>query len=202
MAKRDRIVSDEKVRVRINPRSPFRELNSKFYRDQFGGGHVDGSDMVPDVEQLAEKIDTAGWSDDPGTGVAVILPDGREVLNPVPMAPPIGYVAQPTLMEMMEQMLRVKLQQLRDDDEVDTAEDAEDFDIPDELGEPPTMYEFVSMADEFPEFRAARESRPEAEPEDRKEVTPGLDDNPKSRSKKKPVKEPAEDGPGDDQDEA
>lgn len=198
MAKRDKISSDEKVRVRINSRGPVRELNSKFYRDQFGGGYTDGSDMVPDVEQLAEKIDVAGWSDDPGTGVAVILPDGREVLNPVPMAPPIGYVAQPTLMEMMEQMLRVKLQQLRDDDEVDTADDAEDFDIPDELGEPPTMYEFVSMADEFPEFRAAREP----DPDDRGEKEDIPEKTPKSRSKKKPAEVPAEEDPGDDQDEA
>lgn len=65
---------------------------------------------------------------------------GQEVPDPTPMEPPIGYQAQPDLMEMIRAMVQREIH-LRDDaimespEEADDFEedDAEDFDSPYEL---------------------------------------------------------------------
>lgn len=100
-------------------------------------------------EQLdIEDAIRAAWTCDPGYGRAVLLKDGREVLNPLPMAPPVGYVAEPSLFERMEQMLSAKLAMLRDDEEIDSEADWQDFEVADDI-EPDSPYTVV-MHDEFP----------------------------------------------------
>lgn len=56
--------------------------------------------------------------------------DGREVLNPTPMQPPLGYKKTLSLAEQIRQQIR----QLKDYDDQDpeTEEEADDFDIEDD----------------------------------------------------------------------
>jgi len=57
-----------------------------------------------DPAVVLDQAEVAGWSDDPGTGVAVLALDERgapayEVFNPMPFAPPIGWEPTPPLDE-------------------------------------------------------------------------------------------------------
>lgn len=57
---------------------------------------------------------------------------GHEVPDPTIVEPPLGYVAQPTLMEQMRRMLYNELSRVADANDFDTAEEADDFDIEDD----------------------------------------------------------------------
>lgn len=104
-------------------------------------------DLPP--EKYLESYDSVPWDvNDPGVGHALLLPDGREVLNPVPVAPPVGYVKEPTVMEMINAQVKKHLALLRDDEELDTEAEAQDFNIGDDY-EPYSPYEIL-MSDEFP----------------------------------------------------
>lgn len=124
---------------------------------------VDGS--VPSDEEMLEKAVEAGWSDDPGTGHAILVEDergapGYEVLNPLPVAPPIGWTPTPPLEELIRDHVRREFVQLQGEDELDDIIDAEDFDVPDELPDLSTIYEFVGMEPQAPEARV-KEASPE-----------------------------------------
>lgn len=56
--------------------------------------------------------------------------DGREMLNPTPMQPPLGYRPQPSLAEQ----IRLQIRQMKhlDDPEPETEEEADDFEIDDD----------------------------------------------------------------------
>jgi len=56
--------------------------------------------------------------------------DGQEILNPTPMQPPVGYKAQPSLIETVRQQVR-QLKHL-EDNEPETEEEADDFEIEDD----------------------------------------------------------------------
>lgn len=55
---------------------------------------------------------------------------GREILNPTPMQPPLGYKKAPSLSEQIRQ----QIQQLKymEDNEPETEEEADDFEIDDD----------------------------------------------------------------------
>lgn len=55
---------------------------------------------------------------------------GREILNPTPMQPPLGYKKAPSLSEQIRQ----QIQQLKymEDSEPETEEEADDFEIDDD----------------------------------------------------------------------
>lgn len=60
-------------------------------------------------------------------------PDGSEVLDPTPMAPPIGYVKQPSMVEIVRNMVRSeKLALAAAEAGMETFEESEDFDVGDE----------------------------------------------------------------------
>lgn len=128
----------KKVSVVIHPRAP--------------GGAVDaGVDGEERVKYLDSDHFEGGipWDvNDPGIGHALLLEDGREVVNPVPVAPPVGYVKEPTVMEMIDAQVKRHLASLRGDEELDSEEDAVDFDVGDDY-EPFSPYEIL-MSDEFP----------------------------------------------------
>lgn len=96
-------------------------------------------DVAPDGEVIAypddvllDKMGNAGWTDDPGEGKAVLTPLGYEIVSPIPVAPPVGYVSEPTIMDRLNDMLTQRLRQLRGDDLVEETEaEANDFDVPD-----------------------------------------------------------------------
>lgn len=80
------------------------------------------------------------------TGNATLLLNGQEVPDPLPVAPPVGYSPGPDLTALIAQAVQRELL-LRGDAEVDTAEEAEDFDHP-EAFEPFSAYEVDGMSRE------------------------------------------------------
>lgn len=112
----------------------------------------DGEVMAPfPKEVLLDKMDASGWTDDPGTGKAILTPMGSEIVSPIPVAPPIGYVQEPSVMDRLAEMLNARLAQLRDNDVLDETEaEANDFDVPDpEDFHPRSIYE-ITLIDEAP----------------------------------------------------
>jgi len=113
----------------------------------------DGEVVPPFPEDiLYEKMAEAGWSDDPGTGKAILTPGGSEIVSPMPVAPPIGYVQEPSVMDRLNDMLYARLNAMLQGDDVldETEEEANDFDVPDpEDFHPRSIYE-LEMLDEVP----------------------------------------------------
>lgn len=108
-----------------------------------------------DPTTILPKMEPAGWSDDPGTGKAILVPDergapGYEVVNPMPFAPPIGWEPTPPIEELIRDRVRLEVDRLRDEDEVDSLDDLEDFDVADELPPLETIYEVIAMTPEAP----------------------------------------------------
>lgn len=120
------------------------------------------------LNDLYQQLRAAGWTGDPGEGVAYLLPDANgnpayEVLNPVPFAPPIGWTPTPPIEELIRERVRHEVARLRDDEEIDDINDAEDFDIPDELPPLQTMYEVIAMEAEAPALRGEKKLSVEEE---------------------------------------
>lgn len=96
-----------------------------------------------------------GWSEDPGTGRAVLLLDSRgnpayEVGNPMPFAPPIGWEPTPPLDQLIRDRVRDEFQRLKGEEEIDDINDANNFDIPDELPPLETIFELMGMEEQAP----------------------------------------------------
>lgn len=102
-----------------------------------------------------EEMKNNGWSDHPGEGIAILIPDEREnpayeVVSPLQFAPPIGYEPTPPLHELIKTRIRDALRELKDSDEIDSEDEANDFEIDDEVPDPTTIYEVLSMKEEAP----------------------------------------------------
>lgn len=69
-----------------------------------------------------------------------LTPGGAEVPDPVPMAPPVGYVKQPSMFEHMREMIRRELSQAAAESGVESFEDADDFEVGDDY-DPRSPYE-------------------------------------------------------------
>src|SRR5262245_23096151 len=82
----------------------------------------------PAPDDMRKKFAAAGWTDDPGTGKAILDQYGREIFNPIAMDPPIGFVQEPDMMTLIQRQINKHVAMLRGDDEIDTPEEAEDFD--------------------------------------------------------------------------
>lgn len=66
---------------------------------------------------------------------------GHEVPDPTVIEPPLGYVAQPDLMEQMRAMVRNTLSQIAQENEFESFEEADDFDIDDDPVDYSSPYE-------------------------------------------------------------
>lgn len=118
---------------------------------------ADQVDDIHDIQytEIYERMREGGWTDSPTDGKAILLPDRNgnpayEVLNPVPLAPPIGWTPTPPIEQLIADRVKVEVDRLRGEQEVDDIIDAEDFDIPDELPPLETIYEVVAMEPEAP----------------------------------------------------
>lgn len=122
------------------------------------------------VEEIIESA-AADWDPgDPGVGRAVLLPDGREIFNPVSVAPPLGYIEGPSIFDQLYAKLRTELLQARADEEIDTRESMNEFP---EDEEPVfwTDYELV-MREDFPEMPPEDPEKSVPPPEIKKEAEP------------------------------
>lgn len=69
---------------------------------------------------------------------------GREIPDPSPISVPAAFRRPETLAEQIRRLIRSdKLKQMADDQEMDTFDEAEDFDIDDEFWDPSSPYEEV-----------------------------------------------------------
>lgn len=73
----------------------------------------------------------------------VRLSDRGELLNPVPMEPPLGYIKQPSLSEQIRDMVRSeRLRQEAEGAGFESFTDADDFDVGDDY-DPSSPYEEI-----------------------------------------------------------
>lgn len=127
-----------KHKLKIRDRKEFREWSHKVEVEK------------PDDEALANAMEGAGWSDDPGTGRSVQLEDGREVLNPLPVAPPASIAArasEPSVNDLVERALARHFQQLKEYDQIDSLADHDDFPEDDDWS---PISQFEILRDEAP----------------------------------------------------
>lgn len=90
------------------------------------------------------KVLVPSYVDEDGVQVtSEIRSDGKEYPDGVPMQPPVGYRAEPTISELIKMFVRRELSQVADQHEFDSFEEAEDFDIEDDPVDPLTPYERV-----------------------------------------------------------
>lgn len=93
------------------------------------------------LKALRKKFGSPGVVDQE-TGEIVQDEFGRELVDPTPMAPPIGYKKQPSMVEMVRNMVRSEhLAREAAMMGKETFEQADDFDIPDDPLDPSTPYE-------------------------------------------------------------
>lgn len=99
---------------------------------------------------------------------------GREILDPRPVAPPLGYIKQPSMVENIRAMIRSEsLRHHAESEGIDTFEEAEDFDTGEDDDDPRTPYEAVfdppaiplpgELSEPAPEPPEPRRDAPEAQ---------------------------------------
>lgn len=77
----------------------------------------------------------------PKSNLNSLTPDGREIVSNVPIAPPIGYIKQPTLHERIRDMVRSEqLRQAAEGAGYETFDEADDFAVGDDH-DPSSPYE-------------------------------------------------------------
>lgn len=88
------------------------------------------------------------------------LPGHYERPDPTPLAPPVGFKREPTLMEKIQlMMLKDRVQRLQDELGAESPEEAEDFEIDGEDLEPGSPYEFDRHEEELLERVAKAQAR-------------------------------------------
>lgn len=100
-----------------------------------------GIPQGPSVEEYCVKpvFDQDGVQVSSAIGV-----DGKEYPDPVPMSPPTGYVPPSDIMVMLEQLFN-RGRAVLEAAEIETEEEANDFDLPDDPLDPLTPYEKVFL---------------------------------------------------------
>lgn len=151
-------MSKRKHKITIDKRSDVREFEGKLYEL--------GVDAVPDNEEFANAADSAEWTDDPGTGRAILLPDGREVINPLPVSPPVTYSEELSVNDLVDRALRMHFEKIEQNaDAVEALEDLLHFDdVVDDF--PVSPYEVFErdMLDEVPVIPVVPDVVPPAPP--------------------------------------
>lgn len=66
---------------------------------------------------------------------------GREIPDPRPMAPPVGYTKAPSMIEIVRQQIQREMALYASDREPESLEESDDFDIPDDPADPNTPWE-------------------------------------------------------------
>lgn len=92
-------------------------------------------------------------------------PDGREIPDPIPMAPPVGFKRQPPLHELIREMVRSeRLAQEAAQMDAGSFEEEDDFDVDDET-DPSSPWEenFDPLAGAPPELRGEGQSPSQTE---------------------------------------
>lgn len=140
-------MSKSKHKVYVDKRVEVREFEGKVY------DAVQVSDASFE-EEFANAVVGADWTDDPGTGRAILMPDGRELLNPLPVAPPITFKEELSVNDLVERALKMHYERLANDEEVrESLDELLTFDDDDDL-EPASPWEVIEreMSPEVPDI--------------------------------------------------
>lgn len=89
---------------------------------------------------------------------------GREIPDPIPMAPPVGYQKPFSMVDHLRDIVRREISAAAQSQEMETFEEADDFDIEDELLDPHTPYEAVFDPPAQPDPPATSRPHPYAPP--------------------------------------
>lgn len=108
----------------------------------------DEDGVVPSQEELVALATAAGWTDSPLDGKSIRY-KGGEIFNPLPVAPPIGYVPRDPLEDRLHRMIKSHLLEGQEQIE-ESAADVLDFEVDEDLPDLTTIYEFAGMQDEMP----------------------------------------------------
>lgn len=91
-------------------------------------------------------------------------PRGREILDPTPIAPPVGHIRQPSLTEQIREMVKSeKLRQEAESAGAESFDEADDFDIGDDY-DPTSPYEQEFEPTPVPELRRRKKAAEDAPP--------------------------------------
>lgn len=83
---------------------------------------------------------------------------GREIPDPVPIAPPVGWFKQPSMFDQVRQMVRSEqLRMYAEAQGNETFEDASDFEVEDEMF-PTSQFEDADDFEPPPDFEARRQA--------------------------------------------
>lgn len=99
---------------------------------------IEKEEKLYTVPSTGEQIDLETYIDEKGRR---LTPDGLEIPDPTPIAPPVGYVKQPSLVEQIRAMVRSeKLRQEAEGMGAGSFEEEDDFDVGDDY-DPSSPYE-------------------------------------------------------------
>lgn len=143
----------------------------EYFRQMARGAKTEMLPMVgipqgPPIEEFCVKpyVDADGVQVVSGIGR-----DGKEYPDPVPMTPPIGYQPPSDLMVMLEQLF-ARGKAVLEAAELETEEEANDFDIEDDPLDPLTPYERVFTPAPAPAVPPTAPAVPPVVPEPQKAV--------------------------------
>lgn len=136
--------------------------------------------------QRPDRADYSKYVEDPETGevVQVHNKDGAELPDSVPMAPPLGYEKPLSMFDVQRAQIRAehhRLRQMELEQLAETPEQANDFDVYEDVEDQPSLYEEKFDPVDFEvrsrlrqaEFRAEFERRIEGLSADQKELLNG-----------------------------
>lgn len=115
--------------------------------------------------------------------------DGREILNPTPVSPPLGYRKTPSLSDQIREQV-LALHRLEKDFEPETEEEADDFDIDDDPA-PVSRWE----NDMVPSIKELRRLKTEMEENERVFARPKQTQQQEKEGASAPSKKPTTDTP-------
>lgn len=100
--------------------------------------------LVPTCKQLEIETDeSTAWEIEEKS-----VPNKREALDQTPVEIPVGVIRPESLESIMARMINERFSQMAEENGMETFEEADDFDIDDEL--PKTPYEMVDLDPEEP----------------------------------------------------
>lgn len=104
---------------------------------------MDRKPRVEDVEAAMMQRYMRKFADEDGVLHYPHLDEfGREWVDPTPMAPPVGYKPPLSMVDIVREQIRVHMSQVARANEMETFEDADDFDVEDDDYDPTSPYEY------------------------------------------------------------
>lgn len=157
------------------------------------------------MELPTNRPDYSKYTTDPDTGEEIQIHDSRgaEMPDPVPMAPPLGYTKPLSMFDQMRAQIRAehsRLRQLELEELRETPDQANDFDVDDDIENMPSLYEEKFDPVDFEvrnrlrqaEHRANVEKAVEKLPDQAKELLNGDNLKPDERRETRAGAKPAE----------